>query len=423
MGGPRIESRQTRRLPCTLAFDSRPSERTHDLPSNGSPHNRTSVLMKKTHTAPPSTGVPERASAEATAAYASRFGAAFEPGFFRPSTLGLTLSSIGAGTYLGGCYDEDDQAYTATLTDAFARGINFVDTAPNYRAQRAERTVGAALRHAIEKGTIGRADVVISTKGGYVPLNGEIPATREEYEKYLQRVFVGPGVVQADDIVRGHSLAPRFLRYSIALSRQNMGIRTIDLYLLHNPEHQLQSMTAEALRPRLRAAFAVLEEAAARGEIGCYGCASWNAFRTTPGSPDFLSLSWLLDIAKEVAGESHRFRAVQLPVNLAMAEGIRETNQRVRGGHPVTPIRAATELGLAVIASAPLMQGRLASGLPESVRELFPNHRTDAQRAISFVKSLPGITTTLVGMRDAAHLTENLEAFGRADSTPAGSGL
>ncbi len=294
---------------------------------------------------------------------------------------------------------------------AFASGIILVDTAPNYRAQRSERAVGLALRQAITAGTITRAAVVVCTKGGYIPLDGAVPATREEYEQYLQRVFYGPGVVHPEDVVgSGHSIAPRFLRYSIALSRQNLGVRSIDIYLLHNPEQQLGSLSAEELRPRIRAAFATLEEAASRGEIGCYGCATWNALRVQPGSAGYLSLSWLVDIAREVAGTEHRFRTVQLPINLGMSEGIRESLQRVGTGPPMPAVRAATDLGLTVIASASLMQGRLTSGLPDTVREVFPGRRTDAQRALSFVRGLPGVTTALVGMRELGHLTENLES-------------
>jgi aryl-alcohol dehydrogenase-like predicted oxidoreductase len=34
---------------------------------------------------------------------------------------------------------------------------------------------------------------------------------------------------------------------------------------------------------------------------------------------------------------------------------------------------------------------------------------TDAQRALQFVRSSPGVTSALVGMKDSAHVQENLE--------------
>jgi aryl-alcohol dehydrogenase-like predicted oxidoreductase len=66
-----------------------------------------------------------------------------------------------------------------------------------------------------------------------------------------------------------------------------------------------------------------------------------------------------------------------------------------------------------VVASAPLMHGQLTRGLPPQLREAFPALTTDAQRALAFVRAMPGVTAALVGMRSAAHVGENLEA-GRA---------
>jgi aryl-alcohol dehydrogenase-like predicted oxidoreductase len=42
---------------------------------------------------------------------------------------------------------------------------------------------------------------------------------------------------------------------------------------------------------------------------------------------------------------------------------------------------------------------------------------TDAQRALQFVRSTPGITTALVGMRRRAHAEENLEVARRPPAT------
>jgi aryl-alcohol dehydrogenase-like predicted oxidoreductase len=76
----------------------------------------------------------------------------------------------------------------------------------------------------------------------------------------------------------------------------------------------------------------------------------------------------------------------------------------------VTVLEAARELGLTVAASATLMQSQLAANLPPAVRELFPALATDAQRAVAFVRSLPGVTTALVGMKQRGHVEENLGA-------------
>ncbi|MGB9612433.1 MAG: aldo/keto reductase, partial [Bryobacteraceae bacterium] len=58
------------------------------------------------------------------------------------------------------------------------------------------------------------------------------------------------------------------------------------------------------------------------------------------------------------------------------------------------------------------LQARLAQGLPEAVRRAFPECHTDAQCALQFARSAPGVTTALAGMSSAAHIEENLALAG-----------
>ena len=355
----------------------------------------------------------------ATESYAAPFVDRYVSNFFRKMAGGGVVSSIGIGTYLGECTDDDDGAYTDAIATALASGVNLIDTAINYRCQRSERAVGAAIQRAIGMGT-PREAMVVCTKGGFLPLEHKPPASREAYREYLRREFFTPNILTPDDVVAGgHSIAPGFLRHSLERSRKNLGLKTIDLYYLHNPEQQLAAVTPASLRERLRAAFMVLEDAVSRGEIRAYGCATWQGLRVPPGSKGYLSLTDLETIAREVAGDTHHFRAIQLPINLAMPEAFRDRTQEIgKGGALVSALDAATALGLTVFASASLMQAQLTRNLPPSMHELFPAQRTDAQRALAFVRSLPGVTCALVGTRSLEHLAENLESADRAhDST------
>jgi len=76
-----------------------------------------------------------------------------------------------------------------------------------------------------------------------------------------------------------------------------------------------------------------------------------------------------------------------------------------------TALRAAVGFGIAVCASASLMQGRLARGLPSIMAQAFEGLTTDAQRALQFVRSAPGINVALVGMKSAEHVREMLQAL------------
>ena len=166
-------------------------------------------------------------------------------------------------------------------------------------------------------------------------------------------------------------------------------------------------MDYETLLERLRDAFAALEQCVDAGLIASYGCATWNGFRTAPEKRDHLGLADLVRIAREVSGEQHHFRAVQMPVSLATPEAVRVPTQPMPGGRLLTPLDAARELGLSVVVSAPLMHGKLTQGLPAQVAELFPGCATDAQRALAFVRALP-VSAALVGMRSREHVAENL---------------
>ena len=364
------------------------------------------------------------ASAAGTRRFVERHRGEFGPHFFRPlagaavdeagrATAPL-VSSLALGTYLGECDSRDDHAYEVAARAALAHGINLLDTAINYRCQRSERALGAALAAAVAAGTVRRDEVVVCTKGGFVALDGQPPATREEYQEYLEREFFAPGVMTPADVVAGgHCLAPEYLAHQLARSRANLGVAAVDVYYLHNPEQQLEHVEHATFRARLRDAFAFLEERVARGEIGRYGCATWNGLRTPPRTRGHLSLGELVELAAEAAGgANHHFSVVQLPINLAMTEAVRAPTQEVRVSRGATRnvplVEAAAEFGLAVVGSATLMQGQLAHGLPAQLREALPHLDTDAQRAIAFSLALPGVTAALVGMKSEGHVTENL---------------
>jgi aryl-alcohol dehydrogenase-like predicted oxidoreductase len=347
-----------------------------------------------------------RATPAATAAYAERMQALTAGEHFRVAVDDLTISSIGLGTYLGDPDDATDAAYQAAIERALALGCNLIDTAVNYRYQRSERAVGRALKAAIKHGDVPRESIVVATKGGFVPFDGALPPDpkRWVYEQYIET-----GLAHANDFVASyqHCLAPDFLDAMIERSRHNLGVDTIDIYYLHNPETQAISNTHETFRRRMLDAFEALEDAVARGHLAAYGAATWTAFRSPPNAPDYVSLTELVGMAFEVAGEENRFRYIQLPYNLVMTEAFALVNQQVSDRF-LSAIEAAEELGLTVITSAALKQGLLSSPFMADLSPYFPGIPTDAGRAIQFARSTPGVTSALVGMKHTEHVEEDL---------------
>ncbi|HEX4440192.1 MAG TPA: aldo/keto reductase [Thermoanaerobaculia bacterium] len=343
-----------------------------------------------------------RATAEGTRRFAERSDAA--EGHFREAPGGLSLSSIGLGTYLGADSASADAGYEASVREALVSAINVLDTAINYRGQKSERAVGRALAAAFASGAASRDEVFVSTKGGYLPHDADVnvPGLR-----YTRETFVDTGLAPADEIAQGcHCMAPSYLRDQIARSRANLGLETIDLYYLHNVETQLGAVGRDEFTARLRRAVEALEEAADGGAIAAWGLATWDGLRVPPEHPEHLSLEAVRAIAEEVGGEGHRFRGVQLPVNMAMAQAVAFRSQAV-GGRRLPALAAARALGLATFGSASILQGRLSDGLPPEVVEAFPGLETDAQRALQFSRSAPGETCALVGASRPEHARED----------------
>ena len=351
-----------------------------------------------------------RATAEGTRRFAARAPAA--PDHFRPG-VGVLLSSRGLGTYLGKEDAATDRGYETCVALALAAGVNVLDSAINYRGQKSERAVGRAVAAAVASGRAARDEVFVSTKGGFLPHDADDP---REPRLYIVETFVDSGLAPRAEIARGgHCLAPGYLRDQIARSRMNLGLETIDLYYLHNVETQRAAVPAATFRERLRAAVEVLEDEAGEGRIAAWGLATWDGLRSPPEHPEHLGLEEIVAIAREVGGAGHRFRAVQLPVNLAMPEAIAYPSQPVAGNR-LPALAAAKALGLAAFGSASILQGRLAVELPEEIGEAFPDAHPGAQAALQFSRSAPGMTASLVGVSSPAHAEED---FGLAQIPPA----
>ena len=349
---------------------------------------------------------PGSATAEGTLRYAARFQAANASGNYREIRGGLVLSSIGIGTYLGEADAATDKAYASAIVAAVESGINVIDTAINYRLQRSERSVGMALAELFAKG-VARDELMICTKAGFLTPDGAMPS---DPNAYFSSEFLEKGIFHVEDIAAGcHCMAPTYLADQLDRSRRNMGVQTIDVYYLHNPETQLSELSREEFRKRIREAFLFLESAVTAQQIRAYGMATWNAFRDDPSAQSYLSLEEMVGIAKDVAGADHHFRFVQLPFNLAMPEALTRPTQMV-AGKPLPMVQAARALGITLVTSAALLQGQLLKNMPPFVRAAL-SLDDPAQLALQFARSVPGLTTALVGMSKPAHVQENAKVM------------
>jgi len=345
------------------------------------------------------------ATSDATWAYRDEHGDRFARTYFRRFGDAV-VSSVGVGTYLGDPTDERDADYREAITAALERGCNVVDTAINYRHQRSERAVGAA----VEAAAVDREAVAVATKGGFVPFDETRP---EDPGRWIHREYVDTGLIDPADLVAGHHcIAPEFLDDQLDRSLENLGLETIDCYYVHNPETQLADRDREAVYDQLQAAFERLEERAAAGDLRHYGVATWNALRVERGHEEYLSLSEIVSRARAAADSAGNaathFRAIQLPFSVVMADAFTVESQEGAEGDQ-SALWFAHEAGLDVFASAALAQGRLAEQVPDHVAERVAGE-TPAQKAINFARSAPGVTSALVGTGSPDHVAENVDA-------------
>ncbi|MCO5574514.1 hypothetical protein L7F22_028299 [Adiantum nelumboides] len=353
------------------------------------------------------------ADSSGTAQYVQRIGSAAGPGHFRQLRAGgqlgdLAVSSLGIGTFGGSESEEVDRDYIKTITRGFNLGINFIDTSSNYRSMRSELAVGRSIAKAIDQGLIKRNEIVVCTKGGFLSFD-----YRESVEPrtYIEDKYVKTGLFQWEEFVGGvHCLSTPFVMNQLETSRKNLGLETIDIYFVHNPEMELGIVARQTVLSRLRNLFAALEQAVKDGKISMYGVSTWNAFRVTSGYKNFISCEEMVNFAKEAAGsDNHHFRAIMVPFNLGLQDVANNPVQNIKGRR-LPLLHAAAHLNLNVVISSPLFQGSLVKGIAPEAREKFPelgDSRTPAQCALQFIRTTPGVLTTVAGMSKLAHLEEN----------------
>lgn len=345
------------------------------------------------------------ATPEGTKKFKEKFVGELDETHFREK-LGLWLSSIGIGSYLGDPESSIDQKYIEAFKKAAALGVNVFDSAINYRHQRSERALGKALSEMILGGTITREEVLICTKGGFIPFDEDYP---DDPAAYFAENYLDKGIVAVEEVVENcHILTPSYIEDQFEKSLKNLNLETLDVYYVHNPEMQLSKVDRRQFLNQMKQVFEMLERKISEGKLKYYGTATWDGYRVLKDDQAHLSLEELTVIAREVAGAGHHFKFVQLPFNLAMPEAWVVPTQPF-AANSVPFLGVAERLGVVAIGSASLLQSRLTGPFPDHLEAHFGKLKLSSQRAIQFARSVPGMGTALVGMKELEHVQENLE--------------
>ena len=317
----------------------------------------------------------------------------------------LSLSNVGIGTYLGNPDSDTDNIVKNAVKKSVLAGMNVIDTAINYRAQKAERSVGQAISELVNENKISRDEIFISTKNGYVTNDGDI---QEDLMQYIIRELGKPGIVKEGDISSGyHCMTIPYLEDQLNRSLKNLQLECIDLIYLHNAVEGNLEMPKETFLQKLKDVFEFYEQKRKDGKIRFYGMATWDCFRVAEDHKTFLSLEKVIEIAKSVGGDDHGFRFIQLPYNLHFDQAFMQKNQLV-DGKSASILDSAKQLNVGVFTSVPLMQGKLLDWAKD--KPAF-SAVSPSVGLLQFIRSTPGVLAPLVGQKSDEHVTENLEVL------------
>ena len=299
------------------------------------------------------------ATVEGTARYASRLvnqpksHGRFEYGFTALGGTGLTASRLGFGCYR---LDGSNPEFGAALSHALRSGVNVIDTSTNYMDGESERLVGSVIGKLVGQKDIARDEIIVVSKIGYVQgQNLKQAEVREQAGRpYPDMVKYGEGI--------WHCIHPEFLAEQLDASLDRLGLGTLDVCLLHNPEYflseaahrsgtNLDEQRVEFSR-RLEKAFQYFESQVSAGRIRWYGVSS-NTVTGGPTNADSTSLSDMLEAANGVARAQklsrHHFAVLQCPMNLFEAAA---WTMRNAGGQNLLELAQASHV--AVLLNRPL---------------------------------------------------------------------
>ncbi|HMN17871.1 MAG TPA: aldo/keto reductase [Ignavibacteriaceae bacterium] len=260
---------------------------------------------------------------------------------------GFTVSICGFGGYR---IDYGVSQHKNALELALTSGINLVDTSSNYSDGGSETLVGKVINKLVSENKIDTENIVVVSKGGYIQgANLKLAVEREQSGKPFTEV-----VKCGQDL--WHCISPDFLENQITLSLQRLNLKTIDVYLLHNPEYFLTySIISDSDRRerefyrRIKSAFIHLEKEVDNGRIAYYGISS-NTFAERQSKQNFVSLERIIETANEISDRNH-FAVVQFPMNLIESGGMNILNQQ---NQTRTFLDTAAENNLGVLVNRPL---------------------------------------------------------------------
>jgi uncharacterized protein len=308
----------------------------------------------------------------------------------------LKASALGFGGYR---IDEGIEDHEAALRFALAHGCNLIDTSTNYSDGGSEALIGKVMA------SVPREETILISKVGYVQGRNLEDANEKETKGDPY-----PDMVKFRDDC-WHCIHPTFIETQLTGSLERLQQKTIDVYLLHNPEYFFttaiekgvasQEDLREEFYGRIRKAFEQLEKEVASGRITYYGVSS-NTFGGMRDGAETISLTRLWEIAEAISSH-HHFAVVQMPGNIFESEMARRKNS---GTGDQTILEFAEAHDLAVLLNRPLnsilmqqlirladfSKGETGSSFPEQTGKVLALEEEFALRIAPYIQTAPNST-------------------------------
>lgn len=237
----------------------------------------------------------------------------------------LTVSQAGIG---GRLTDIRSAIHRDAIKKALLSGINLVDTSSVFTDGNSEILIGEVIQELNDSNLISRESVVVVTKGGILTGKTLETANQDKKEGYPLADFIE---IEKDF---GYCIHPDFLTGQIKNSLERLNFKTVDIYLLNNPEYYLiwakkqkidKDTAQKEFYKRIKKAFEHLEKEVEKGRIKYYGISS-DSLHISSDEYEFVSLEKIISIAEDVSPQNH-LAVIELPMNLYENQAFLNKNQ------------------------------------------------------------------------------------------------
>jgi aryl-alcohol dehydrogenase-like predicted oxidoreductase len=306
-------------------------------------------------------------------------------------TTALRVSALGLGcARIGGIFQRDSKSFVDLLAAAKDRGINFFDTADMYSQGESEALIGRTFQRRRDR-------IVIATKVGYC-----LPAQRKLIAriKPIVRPLIRLLKIRRDQLPQGvrgevkQDFSPGYITSAVEGNLKRLRTDYLDILQLHAPPAEIVAR-GEWL--------SALENLKKSGKIRYYGisCDTVEAAQAVLAYPGVSSLQVVVSLLEQGAVTEilpgAQAKGVGVIARECLANGLLVKNEG--------------EFDLKAYVQSPEQEALRIEQLARYRDEARSKKVPLARLALDYVSTLPGVSVTLIGVRNFEQLNSLLRVY------------